>query len=73
MEKILPVEAAKLMKKSNLFVYEAMKRGVLDIGIAMQMPGSTKWSFSISPTKLADYLGIDIPTLNERLKELRGA
>ena len=73
MEKILPVEAAKLMKKSNLFVYEAMKRGVLDIGIAMQMPGSTKWSFSISPTKLADYLGIDVPTLNEKLEELRGA
>lgn len=73
MEKILPVEAAKLMKKSNLFVYEAMKRGVLDIGIAMQMPGSTKWSFRISPTKLADYLGIDVPTLNEKLEELRGA
>lgn len=72
MEKILPVEAAKLMGKSNLFVYEAMRRGAIDIGVAMQMPGSTKWSFSISPTKLADYLGIDVPTLYERLKEIRG-
>ena len=79
MEKILVCEAAKLMKKSNLFVYEAMKREALEgkeylgIGVAMQMPGSTKWSFSISPTKLAVYLGIDVPTLNERLEELRKA
>ena len=73
MEKILPVEAAKLMGKSNLFVYEAMRRGAIDIGVAMQMPGSTKWSFWISPTKLAAELAIDVPTLNERLKELRGA
>ena len=77
MGKILVCEAAKLMEKSNLFVYEAMKREVLEgkeylnIGVAMQMPGSTKWSFSISPTKLAAYLGIDIPTLNERLREIR--
>lgn len=72
-KKILPCEAAKLMQKSNLFVYEAMKRGLLDIGIAMQLPDRQKWTFSISPPKLADYLGIDVPTLNERLKELRGA
>ena len=70
--KILPCEAAKLMGKSNLFVYEAMKRGFLDIGVAMQMPNSSKWSFSISPTKLAEYLGIDMTALNERLREMRG-
>lgn len=70
-KRILPCEAAKLLGKSNLFVYEAMKRGFLKIGIAMQMPGSQKWTFSISPTLLAEYLGIDIPTLNERLAELR--
>ena len=69
--KILPCEVAKLLGKSNLFVYEAMKRGFLNIGIAMQMPNSSKWSFSISPTLLAEYLGIDISTLNERLAEIR--
>ena len=69
--KILVCEVAKLLGKSNLFVYEAMKRGFLNIGIAMQMPNSTKWSFSISPTQLAEYLGIDIPTLNERLSGIR--
>ena len=69
--KILVCEVAKLLGKSNLFVYEAMKRGFLNIGVAMQMPNSTKWSFSISPTQLAEYLGIDIPTLNERLSGIR--
>lgn len=69
--KILPCEVAKLLEKSNLFVYEAMKRGLLNIGIAMQLPNSTKWSFSISPTLLAEYMGIDIPTLNEKLASIR--
>jgi len=69
--KILVSEVAKLLGKSNLFVYEAMKRGCLNIGVAMQMPNSTKWTFSISPTQLAEYLGIDIPTLNKRLSEIR--
>ena len=71
-KKILPCEVAKLLGKSNLFIYEAMKRGYLNIGIAMQMPNSTKWTFSISPTLLAGYMGIDIPTLNERLANIRG-
>ena len=76
--KILPCEVAKLLEKSSLFVYEAMKRvdangkPLLDIGVAIKMPNSTKWTFSISPTQLADYLGIDIPTLNERLACIRG-
>jgi hypothetical protein len=69
--KILVCEAAKLLEKSNLFVYEAMKRGYLNIGVAIQMSSSSKWSFSISPTLLAEYLGIDIPTLNERLASIR--
>ena len=71
-KKIIVPEVAKLLGKSNLFIYEAMKRGVLNIGIALQMPNSTKWSFSISPTLLAEYMGIDIPTLNERLCKIRG-
>jgi len=71
MPKILVAEVAKLLGKSNLFIYEAMKRGYLKIGIAMQMPNSKKWTFSISPTLLANYLGVDVPTLNERLREIR--
>ena len=77
-KKIQVCEAAKLLEKSNLFVYEAMKRvdqngkPILDIGVAIQMPNSKKWSFSISPAKLAAYLGIDIPTLDERIASIRG-
>lgn len=71
MPKIQVAEVAKLLGKSNLFVYEAIKRGYLNIGVAMRMPNSKKWTFSISPTLLANYLGVDIPTLNERLKEIR--
>lgn len=71
MKKILVAEVAKLLGKSNLFIYEAMKRGYLNIGVAMQMPNSKKWTFLISPTLLANYLGIDVPTLNERLEEIR--
>ena len=71
-KKILPCEVAKLLGKSNLFVYEAMKRGFLYIGVAMQMPGSNKWTFSISPTLLAEYLGIDVQKLDEKLAEIRG-
>ena len=70
--KIQVCEVAKLLGKSNLFIYEAMKRGFLNIGVAMQMPNSQKWSFSISPSMLAEYMGVDIPTLNERLSKIRG-
>lgn len=71
MEKILVAEVAKLLGKSNLFIYEAMKRGYLNIGVAMQLPNSSKWSFLICPTMLADYLGIDVPTLNKKLEAIR--
>lgn len=63
MSKITVAQAAKLMGKSALFVREAMKREAIDIGVAMQMPDSTKWSFHISPMKLATYLGISTEEL----------
>ena len=69
--KLLVCEVAKLLGKSNLFVYEAMKRGFLNIGVAMQMPNSQKWTFSISPAMLAEYMGIDVPTLNQKLEKIR--
>lgn len=55
--RVTVAEAAKRMGKSQLFVREAMKRGLLDIGTALKMPGSTKWTFHISPAKLEMYLG----------------
>lgn len=61
--KITTAKASKLMGKSAVFVREGMKRGALPIGSAVQMPGSRKWSFFVSPTMLADYLGVDVPTV----------
>ena len=57
--------AAKLMGKSTLFVREGMKRGVLPIGEAMQMPGSTKWTYYVSPPMLASYIGSDLASVLE--------
>ena len=59
-KKITVETAARLMGKSTLFVREAMRRGVLPIGIAEQMPGSQKWNFYISPKLLADYIGVSV-------------
>ena len=59
-KKITVQTAARLMGKSTLFVREGMRRGLLPIGEAMQMPGSQKWSFYISPKLLADYIGVSV-------------
>ena len=61
--KITTDQAAKLMGKSAVFVRECMKRVAMPIGSAVQMPGSGKWSFFLSPTMLASYLGVDVPTV----------
>ena len=60
--------AAKLMCKSTLFVREGMKRGLLPIGEAMQMPGSTKWTYYISPPMLAEYIGSDLASVFEEAR-----
>ena len=69
--KISVPEAAKIMRKSVLFVYEGMKRGVLPIGEAMQMPGSSKWTYFISPPLLAQYLGVELSDLIEEVRSLK--
>lgn len=68
--KITPPQVAALMRKSNLFVYEGLKRGVFPFGNAMQMPGSRKWSYYISPPQLAEYLGISLSELIEEVNKL---
>ena len=64
-KKITIQVAAKLMGKSTLFVREGIKRGVLPIGEAMQLPGSTKWTFYISPSMLAEYIGAKLSDVLE--------
>lgn len=69
-KKITTAQAGALMGKGALFVREGMRRGELDLGTAMQLPGSEKWNFFISPPKLAEYLGISIPELWEAVEAL---
>ncbi len=59
-KKITVQDAARLMGKSTLFVREAMKQGLLPIGEALQLPGSTRWCFYISPPLLAKYIGVEL-------------
>lgn len=59
-KKITVQTAAKLMGKSTLFVREGMRLGRLPIGEAYQLPGSTKWTFYISPPLLANYIGVPL-------------
>ena len=68
--KISPPQAAAIMQKSNLFVYEGLKRGFFPFGHAMQMPGSTRWTYYISPPQLAEYLGISLSQLVEEVRKL---
>ena len=68
--KITPEIAGKLMGKGAVFVREAMKAGDLPIGVALQMPESQKWSFFISPSRLAEYLGIEVKELRALVEEM---
>ena len=69
--KILVSDVAKLIGKSELTVREGIKREYFDFGIAMQLPGSTRWNFTIFPAKVAEFLGISVEDLYERIGEVR--
>lgn len=57
---IKPAEAADILGVSPQFVRVAMQQGKLNIGIAIQLPGSSSWAYQISEKLLADYTGKDI-------------
>lgn len=67
--KISPTQAAALMGKSTLFVYEGLRRGMFPFGQAMQLTTS-RWTYYISPPQLAEYLGIALDELIEEVKKL---
>lgn len=69
--KITTAMAASIMGKSDLFVREGMRRGELPIGTAMQLPGSKRWNFFISPPMLAEYLGVELSDLLQMVQELK--
>lgn len=67
--KISPPQAAALMGKSNLFVYEGLRRGFFPFGYAMKT-SPTRWTYYISPPQLAEFLGISLEDLTEEVNKL---
>lgn len=57
---IKPVEAAEILGVSPQFVRVAMQQEKLNIGIAIQLPGSSTWAYQISEKLLGEYTGKDI-------------
>ena len=66
MKKITPDQAAGIMGCSAQFVRIGLQRGLLDIGDAVKM--STKWTYNISPSKLAARQGITVEELERNLR-----
>ena len=66
MRKITPDQAALIMGCSAQFVRIGLQRGLLDIGDAVKM--SSKWTYNISPARLAARQGMTLEELERNLK-----
>lgn len=66
-KKITPDQAAMVMGCSPQFVRIGLQRGLLDIGDAVKM--SSKWTYNISPAKLAARQGISMDQLETVINE----
>lgn len=51
-------EAAALLGKEKVFIREGIKDGRLPIGTAYKKPGSSRYSYYISPKLFWEYTGI---------------
>lgn len=65
-KKITPDQAAAVMGCSSQFVRIGLQRGLLNIGDAVKM--SSKWTYNISPAKLAERQGISMDQLETAIK-----
>lgn len=68
MRKITPDQAAAVMGCSAQFIRIGLQRGLLDIGNAVKM--STKWTYNISPAKLAARQGMTVEQLEREILKL---
>lgn len=68
MRKITPDQAAAVMGCSAQFIRIGLQRGMLDIGDAVKM--STKWTYNISPAKLAARQGMTVEQLEREVLRL---
>lgn len=56
-EGIPVVEAAKIMKKDQQFIRQAMVKGILPIGTAFKKEGSNQYDYYISPKLFYEFTG----------------
>lgn len=68
MKKVTPNAAAFVMGCSPQFIRIGLQRGILDIGDAVCM-SSGRWTYNISPGKLASRQGITIEELEREVGE----
>lgn len=68
LRRITTAAAAAVMGCDPLFVREMMRRDKLPIGIARKDEDSKRTTFFISPKLFAEYLGITVDELWERLE-----
>lgn len=68
MKKITPDQAALIMGCSAQFVRIGLQRGLLDIGDAVKM--SSKWTYNISPARLAARQGMTLEQLEQEVGRL---
>ena len=66
--RVTPDQAASIMGCSSQFIRIGLQRGLLDIGDAVKM--STKWTYNISPAKLAARQGITLDQLEREVQRL---
>lgn len=67
-KKITPAEAARVMGCSSQFIRIGLQRGLLDIGDAVKL-SPKRWTYCISPAKLAERQGITVEELFRKIEE----
>lgn len=67
-ENIPVIIAASIMGKDQQFLREAMKRGLLDLGICYKKENSEQYDFYISPFKLWQLTGYVYKGLEEEMR-----
>ena len=70
MDNVTVREAALLMNVGPQFVRVGIQQGVLPFGTAVKISGE-RYTYYISPGKLAEYVGISTEALAARLGEVR--
>lgn len=68
LKRVTPDQAAAVMGCSAQFIRIGLQRGLLDIGDAVKM--STKWTYNISPAKLAARQGMTLDQLEREVQRL---